>query len=408
MLAAVLSLGTTAWAPEANDAHTVYSIEGAPGSLYGWAVSELDDVDDDGVTDWITGAVIDDGFRGSVEVRSGASGALLHRRTGDTRALLGHAVADAGDVDGDGTHDVVVGARGAGVRGYVEILSGATGALLHRVDGGSQPDFFGHAVGDAGDLDGDGLADVLVGAPATAEGGTVYVISGATGATLRTYPSPEPSASFGSATDSAGDLDGDGKVEHIIGAKDAGTDNRGGAFVFDGATGDLRFSFTAAVGGEEFGNFFVAGVGDVDGDEVPDLYVGDYADDTDGQNAGSATVFSGADGSLIHRFVGAPGSGMGPGRAAGDLDHDGRTDLVVGSYTDSTAAPGAGQVTVFAGRTGAELLTITSQRENEQLGFDAIGIGDATGDGKIDLLVSAANADRVYLFRGPGVPRPPN
>ncbi len=401
---AALAMGTMAWAPHANDAHTAYVVE-RPGSYYGWAISELDDVDGDGITDWVAGGILHGGFDGSVEIRSGATGALLVRRTGDPSALLGFAMADAGDIDGDDTHDVAVGAPGAGVRGYVEFVSGATGELLARVDGVADQDFFGAAIGDAGDIDGDGLADVLVGAPFTAEGGTTYVLSGATGETLRTYSSPEPGAAFGSGTDSAGDLDGDGQDEHIIGAKDAGADDRGAAYVFDGATGDLRFTFTAAPGGDEFGNFFVAGVGDVDGDAVPDLYVGDYADDTDGANAGSASVFSGADGTLVHRFVGAPGEGMGPGRAAGDMNGDGLTDLVVGSWTASNAAPGAGKVNVFDGASGAELLTIASQHSNEQLGFDAVGIGDATGDGKIDLLVSAANADRVYLFRGPGLRR---
>lgn len=406
--AAVFTLGAVPWAPPANDAHAEYLVEGAPGSLYGWAVSELQDVDDDGVTDWVTGGVIDGAeFNGSVEIRSGATGTLLHRRTGDARALLGHAIADTGDVDGDGTHDVAVGAPGAGVRGYVELLSGATGEVLHRIDGFGELDFFGAAVGDAGDLDQDGFADVLIGAPDTAEGGTAYVFSGATAELLRTYPAPEPGAAFGGGTDGAGDLDGDGAVEHIIGANEAGPDDRGAAYVFDGATGDLVFTFTATSGGDEFGRFFVAGVGDVDGDAVPDLYVGDFADDTDGENAGSASVFSGADGSLVHRFVGEPGSGMGPGRAAGDLDRDGLTDLVVGSWTDSTGAPEGGQVTVFAGRTGEALWTITSQREGEQLGFDAIGLGDVTGDGRIDLLVSAANDDRVHLYRGPGVRRGP-
>lgn len=70
---------------QANDAHTVYTIDGPSGTFYGWAVSELADVDGDGVTDWITGAILDgDAFNGSVEIRSGATGAVLTRRAGDS------------------------------------------------------------------------------------------------------------------------------------------------------------------------------------------------------------------------------------------------------------------------------------------------------------------------------------
>lgn len=407
LLAAVLALGTVAWSPNANDAHTVYRVE--TGQLYyGWAISELADADGDGVTDWVSGSILEDGFSGAMEVRSGATGALLHRREGNPSSLLGYAMADVGDLDGDGTHDVAVGAPGNGVPGYVEFVSGATGEVLRRLDGSDDADFFGAAVGDAGDVDDDGVPDVLVGAPDTAQGGTTYVVSGATGATVRTYHAPEAGAAFGTGTDAAGDVDGDGQVDHIIGAADAGVDDAGAAYVHSGADGILLHVFTAAAGGQQFGHFFVAGLGDVDGDGVSDLYVGDYADDTDGENAGSASVFSGADGSLLHRFSGRPGDGMGPGRGAGDVDGDGLVDLIVGSYTASAAAPGAGAVTLFDGDSGTELLTITSQREGEGLRFDAVGLGDATGDHKVDLLVSAGNAGTVYLYRGTGVRRTPH
>jgi len=134
-----------------------------------------------------------------------------------------------------------------------------------------------------------------------------------------------------------------------------------------------------------------------DGDFVPDFYVGDY----NAQNGnGFAGVYSGLDGSLIHGWAGGPLDGTGPGREAGDVNHDGRIDLAVGSYTASDGAPSAGRVDVRSGRTGNALRTITSTTEGENLGFDVVGVGDVNRDGRLDLLISAAEGDTVYLVAG--------
>ena len=100
----------------------------------------------------------------------------------------------------------------------------------------------------------------------------------------------------------------------------------------------------------------------------------------------------------IRSFTGdAEGDGFGPGRGAGDLDGDGLTEIVVGSYG---AGGGAGKVQLFRGSDGALLRTITSTTAGENLGFDAMGIGDVNGDGVGDLLLSAAEGDTVYLIAG--------
>jgi hypothetical protein len=128
---------------------------------------------------------------------------------------------------------------------------------------------------------------------------------------------------------------------------------------------------------------------------VADFYAGDYA--AQGGN-GFAGVHSGRDGSLIHGWPGGPGDGTGPGREAGDVDGDRRIDLAVGSYT---AGPtDAGRVDVRSGRTGRVLRTITSTTAGENLGFDAVGVGDVNRDRRIDLLLSAAEGDTVYLVAG--------
>jgi hypothetical protein len=146
-------------------------------------------------------------------------------------------------------------------------------------------------------------------------------------------------------------------------------------------------------------------VGDVSGDKTPDFYVGDYADTTggsvDGNPAGRAGVYSGRDGHELHAWVGdSADAGLGPGRSAGDVNGDGRPDLIVGSYTSSAGAFQAGKVQIFSGATGGLLRTITSTVENEQLGFDAVGLGDTNRDGLPDELVSAANGNHVYIVAG--------
>ncbi|MEZ5094708.1 MAG: hypothetical protein R2731_00350 [Nocardioides sp.] len=155
------------------------------------------------------------------------------------------------------------------------------------------------------------------------------------------------------------------------------------------------------------GWFFVAGVGDLDGDRVPDIYVADFDDvtggaDSDGNPAGRAGVYSGADGHELHAWVGGPGDGVGPGREAGDVDHDGVMDLAVGSYTSSAGAPLGGAVTVYSGRDGRPLVTLTGTVAEVLAGFDTVGVGDLNGDRAPDLAVSAAWGDVVYLV---GLPR---
>src|SRR3954465_14373278 len=147
----------------------------------------------------------------------------------------------------------------------------------------------------------------------------------------------------------------------------------------------------------QFGTFFLAGVGDLDHDHVPDVYGADYAADA---GAGFAGVYSGRDGTLLHSWTGAAGDGLGPGRGAGGINGDHVNDISVGSYTNSDGAPLAGRIDIFSGRSGRRLRTITSTTEGENLGFDAVGIGDVNRDHRPDLLASAAEGDTLYVLAG--------
>jgi hypothetical protein len=376
-------------------------------AYFGWAVSELRDIDGDHVDDVIIGEV-DGGshLSGRVWVYSGSTGRLIYKLTGKAGDQNGFAVADAGDVDGDGVPDIISGAPGVGsAPGNAYVYSGANGRVITRLTGGGPADQFGAAVSGAGDVNDDGHADLLVGATGSGVPGSApghaYVISGRTFRVIRTLSAGEKGDSFGSATDVSPDLNGDGVSDLVVGASDAGADQAGAAYAYSGADGALLFRIPSPAHGGEFGRFFVAGVGDTNLDSVPDIFVGDYASGSNGAGSGYAAVYSGVDGSLLHEWPGAAaGEGIGPGREAGDVNGDGAVDLIIGSYTSSDGASQAGKVQVFSGVTGLPLRTITSTSENENLGFDAVGVGDVNHNGSIDCLVSAANLDTVYLIDG--------
>jgi hypothetical protein len=385
-----------------DEAAVIHTLTMPDGSDFGWAISELQDVDGDGVTDLI---VSDDHHTttnsGVVYVFSGSSGALLYQFSEGTGGRLGYAIADAGDVDGDGTHDIVAGRPGVST---VYVYSGATGATLLTI---SRPtyDRLGVAVAGAGDVNADGHADLLVGAQGTGVNGTnagrAYVFSGADGSVLHAMDGSAAGDLFGTATDQVPDIDGDGVPEHVVGARDAGKWNDGGIWLFSGATGTLRWQFHAPKSDAELGSFFAAGLPDVTGDGVPDVYAGDYAATTNGNQSGRAYVFSGADGSVFLTLDGAGAKeGRGPGREAGDLNGDGVTDLVIGSYLSRDGARDGGRFDVFSGADGTILATVVGTIPGAQLGYDAVGLGDVDGDGVPDVAVSAALANTVYVVSG--------
>lgn len=396
----------TAWAggpafvePEAR---AVWSVQGT-GGTFGWVTEPVDDLDGDGVRDVVTGAP----FLGAgvVVVLSGATGAEWFRVPSDVAgSQLSYDVSPAGDVNDDGVPDVIAGGPAAGA-GIAWVLSGGDGSILHRLTGEAPGDRFGESVADVGDVDGDGHDDVAVGAMAHATGGKnagrVYVLSGADAELLLAIDGTA-GANLGSGLGSIPDFDGDGVRDLVVGASNDGKTQAGSVSVYSSRTGK-RLMGPAEPGpsGRDRGRWFVGDPGDLDGDEVPDVFAGDFAGNG---GSGLALVFSGATGQEIRRWTGAASEGLGVGREAGDVDGDGVGDLAVGSWQHAGGAAGAGRVTVFSGADGRSLKTWTSVDAGENLGFDAVGIGDVDGDGGIDILASGATENNVYVLAGDAPP----
>lgn len=391
------------------DAVALITLAGeTPSDTFGWVAERLGDIDGDGVEDFIVGAPTSAAggpFAGRAYVYSGRDGRLLNVVTGRPNERFGYSVAGIPDTDGDGVGDYAVagpGTPGLSLRGRVALYSGATHVLL-REWSGEPNSFFGADINSAGDADGDGRGDVIVGAPRTsvsgALAGRVEVLSGRTGDRLWTTEGQAPGDLLGTAVSGLGDLDGDGVPEQGAGARRAGPQNGGLAFVLSGRTGAITRTLRPSGTAVDFGWFFLHDAGDADGDGVRDIYVGDFDDAWKGASSGRGYLFSGATGERIRTMTAeSAGDGFGIGRGLGDVDGDGSADLFLAAWTSSAGAPSGGRAYVISGRNGRTLRTITGAVAGATLGVDAVGLGDVNGDGLPDYLLTTFN--NVYVVAG--------
>ena len=229
-----------------------------PADFHGGARVALADVNGDKRADVITGAGAGGGPH--VKVFDGVNGAELRSFYAYDAAFTGGVFVAAGDVNGDGKADIITGA-GSGGGPQVKVFDGTTGAEISSFFAGA-PSFTGGVRVAAGDVDGDGKADIVTGDGAGS--GVVRVYSGANGAVLKTLM-PYAAGFTGGVFVAAGDVNGDGVADIVTGPGSGGPNVR----VFDGKTGTMLQSFNA------FASTFTGGVrvavGDVNGDGVPDV-----------------------------------------------------------------------------------------------------------------------------------------
>ncbi len=330
---------------------------------------------------------------------------VVHTFDGDSQGdRLGTSVAGAGDVDADGVPDIIAGATAQNghpsLFGLARVYSGATGAVLYSFDGNTSLDFFGYSVDGAGDVNGDGHADVIVGAPFDdpngPSSGRAFVFSGFDGSTLHTFDGTAANDQFGLSVAGVGDVNGDGYDDVIIGAwlHDGPGPDSGEATVFSGLDGTVLHAFEGDSSGDNFGRA-VSGAGDIDGDGFADVIVGIHRDDNTGLDAGAARVFSGATGAILHTFDGdSAGDRFGYSVSdCGDVDCDGFDDVIIGALEDDNNGMNSGSARVHSGATGAILHTFDGASADDQLGNAVSGAGDVDADGVPDLVVAAFAED---------------
>ena len=327
------------------DGHVLHTFLGDESNdRLGWSVASAGDADADGYADVIAGAPLPTPATGPAYVRlwSGRTGALLHQWNGvSVGDQFGLALTGVGDIDHDGHDDVAITATqddSAGSNfGAVRIYSGRTFGLLRFIPGTQSGAEFGCSVAGAGDVDLDGTPDVIVGARlhATVHGassGSASVYSGATGALLHFFIGPSSFDNAGWSVDGAGDVDGDGRPDLVVGMPfaDGALPVSGVVAVYSGLDGSVISVITSVSGSV---GQAVSGIGDVDGDGLPDIVVGVPAADDAGNDAGAVRMHSGQSGELITSHAGpAPSDGLGYSvDASGDVDNDGRPDIVAGA-----------------------------------------------------------------------------
>lgn len=407
---------------------------------FGISVDGAGDVNRDGYDDIIVGAPGYDGGEtdeGRAFVFTGSAGGLSTTpfrifEENQAGAGFGQSVAGAGDVNGDGFADVIVGAprfdQGETDEGTAFVYLGAAAMNTvadARYEGNAANALQGWSVAGANDVNGDGYADLVVGAPNHGLGrngsARVYLGGNTQLATdpAAELPGPMMDSRFGSAVAGAGDVNGDGYGDIVVGAPNLDVTLAGAAAPFVGRVslylggrGNFDTQADLQLFGDQAGARFgysVAGAGDTDGDGFDDVVIGaPTATKTDVLEAGKAFVHFGAAAAALTRSVLLNSStqykaqlGMSVD-SAGDVNRDGYADVVVGAPYFDLASNESGIAYVFYGGASgfASPSYVTQNLAGGNLGRAVAGAGDTNGDGFADIVAGTPFEQTAVLQPG--------
>jgi hypothetical protein len=446
----------------------VVSRSGSPGDQGGLAGGESGDFNGDGIDDLIiaapladTGGGADSGEAYVIFGKVGGPGDINVTTMSATQGFrisgtatgdqAGAAAASAGDFNDDGIDDIIVGAReadplGRFTAGEGYLIYGKLGGMADidlaaltpdrgfRLAGVGSFDYLGHAASSAGDINGDGLDDLVIGAPFTGDGiGRAYVIYGKANGSfdidLATFSSVEgftlsvnDDYLLAQAVSSAGDINGDGINDLAVSAERAGP-----GFVYivygkEGGLGDIYLTAMTSEQGFRIADFdldqrselgsSVYPAGDVNGDGIDDIVVGaPFLDVATRQEAGQAFVIFGKEGGSGDIDLGdltadqgfavwgaSSYDGTGHDVSAADVNGDGFTDVLVGG--NGAHVIYGGDVTdavTHLGTSGDDALTGTAA---DEVFVGGLGNDVLKGGGGVDALQGAAGDDAVHVSDG--------
>lgn len=386
-------------------------------SYLGSTVSTAGDINGDGYDDIIAGAPNFDNDQtdeGRVFVYHGTAAGInttpvATLESTQAGAFFGKALSNAGDVNGDGFADVIVGAPyfdgGDTNEGRVYIYHGSASGIITVANvvlsNIEQNAYFGIALSDAGDFDNDGYDDIIVGASKDdndqVDEGMVYTYHGASDGIYflpgEFFESNQAYAKFGSSVCNAGDVDGDGRNELMIGAPFYG--NGGSVFLYFNSNVNLTSIFITGYDDYDFLGSSVAPLGDINGDGNDDVIVGARNYETDG-NTGAAFIYFGSGTDIVDTpatIILSVENTTDFGdqvSAAGDVNGDGYMDVLVSAYNDAIV-PFLEAVYVFHGTaTGIETtpaVVLEAESIETLFGSTISAAGDLNGDGYDDIVI---------------------